>query len=134
MGDLSRNFSRSEFACKCCGRVEVDPRLVKALQELRDQAGAPITVRSGYRCPKHNEKVGGARKSQHMAGRAADIVIGDLSVAEMYRAAERIEAFAAGGIGLYPESGFVHVDVRDGAVRWARIGGKYVSAEEALKS
>ena len=34
MGDLTRNFSRSEFACPCCGRADVDMRLVEALQEI----------------------------------------------------------------------------------------------------
>lgn len=38
MGDLSRNFSKSEFACRCCGKTEIDQRLVDALQELRDLA------------------------------------------------------------------------------------------------
>ena len=75
MGDLSQNFSRSEFMCKCCGEAKVEPGLVAALQELRDLAGAPITVISGYRCPKHNAAVGGAKASQHMLGKAADIVI-----------------------------------------------------------
>jgi len=60
MGDLTRNFSRSEFACPCCGRADVDMRLVEALQELRDLAGVPVRVNSGFRCAKHNREVGGA--------------------------------------------------------------------------
>jgi len=81
MGDLSRNFSRSEFACRCCGKADIDPRLVDALQELRDLANAPIRVSSGYRCSEHNRAVGGAKQSRHLRGHAADIVIKSLSVA-----------------------------------------------------
>ena len=38
--------------------------------------GKPITVNSGYRCPKLNDAVGGAKNSQHMRGEAADITAG----------------------------------------------------------
>ena len=37
MGDLSRHFSTHEFRCRCCGRAEINPRLVEALQALRDR-------------------------------------------------------------------------------------------------
>lgn len=43
------------------------------LQPARNALGA-ITVTSGYRCPKLNKAIGGARNSDHMYGRAADIV------------------------------------------------------------
>lgn len=43
------------------------------LDPLREAWGAPIIVSSGYRCPKLNSAVGGAKTSQHMYGQAADI-------------------------------------------------------------
>ena len=54
-------------------------RLVdNVLDPLREAWGAPIKVSSGYRCPKLNAAVGGARGSQHMYGQAADIhTLGD---------------------------------------------------------
>jgi len=134
MGDLTRNFSRSEFACPCCGRADVDMRLVDALQELRDLAGVPVRVNSGFRCAKHNREVGGARRSRHLLGEAADIVVKGLTPERMYRLAEQVEAFRNGGIGLYPQQGFIHVDVRGGRARWARLDGKYVALEKALQS
>lgn len=45
----------------------------KILDPLREAWGAPIIVSSGYRCPKLNRAVGGAKSSQHMYGQAADI-------------------------------------------------------------
>lgn len=45
------------------------------LQPLRDHVGAPITIGSGYRCPKLNAAVGGVSNSQHMTGQAADICL-----------------------------------------------------------
>lgn len=46
---------------------------VNVLEPLRKAWGAPIVVSSGYRCPAVNKAVGGAAKSQHMLGQAADI-------------------------------------------------------------
>ena len=43
------------------------------LDPLREAWGAPIIVTSGYRCGRLNKAVGGAAKSQHMYGQAADI-------------------------------------------------------------
>lgn len=46
------------------------------LDPLREMYGKPITINSGYRCPKLNAAVGGAKSSQHMRGEAADITAG----------------------------------------------------------
>lgn len=43
------------------------------LDPLRLEWGRPIIVTSGYRCPKLNNKIGGAQNSQHLYGQAADI-------------------------------------------------------------
>lgn len=43
------------------------------LQPIRDEWGEPIIVTSGYRCPKLNVAIGGAKNSDHMFGAAADI-------------------------------------------------------------
>lgn len=48
---------------------------VKVLEPLRSQMGRPISISSGYRCPRLNAAVGGVTKSQHMYGQAADIRI-----------------------------------------------------------
>ena len=77
MGDLSRNFSRSEFACKgehCCGHsAPVMPELVAGLQALRARVGLPLSISSGFRCHTHNATIGGASDSQHTLGTAADV-------------------------------------------------------------
>jgi uncharacterized protein YcbK (DUF882 family) len=115
------NFTRRELACKCGCRVPtgVDrnlAQLAQALQRLRDLAGSPLIVTSGYRCPAHNARVGGARGSQHVFGIAADIWSKRLTPKELYELAEQIPAFQNGGIGRY--SSWIHVDVRNGKARW----------------
>lgn len=46
---------------------------INVLQPLRDKLGKPIHVSSGYRCKRLNKAIGGAVKSQHIEGKAADL-------------------------------------------------------------
>lgn len=76
MGDMTRNYNRREFVCKCgCGFDAIKPELVDMLQVIRDRAGAPVFINSGCRCKTHNAKVGGVANSSHTGGYAADIYI-----------------------------------------------------------
>ena len=45
------------------------------LEKLRDYGGFTVHINSGYRSPSYNRKIGGASKSQHTLGTAADIVV-----------------------------------------------------------
>jgi uncharacterized protein YcbK (DUF882 family) len=51
----------------------VASRLPLMLEELRLAWGGPLVVTSGYRCESRNRTAGGAVKSLHLSGRAADI-------------------------------------------------------------
>lgn len=112
---LSAHFNEDEFACKHCGTVRVNMKLVNKLEVLRSMCGGnPITVTSGYRCMDHNKAVGGAPLSQHVPGSAADIIISNTPVNVV--PAKAIEAKFT-GVGQYAT--FTHVDVRPGsAVQW----------------
>jgi hypothetical protein len=46
------------------------------LDPIREMWGGPLTVNSGYRCPELNHAVGGASRSAHLRGEAADITAG----------------------------------------------------------
>ena len=76
MGDITTNFDRSEFACKCgCGYDNIDVSLVLDLQRIRNRLGRPIIVTSGCRCEKHNAAEGGSYLSDHTKGLAVDIAV-----------------------------------------------------------
>lgn len=119
-------FDDYEFACKC-GRHGydseghpildhiIDKRLVDVLDAIRERIGKPIEVLSGYRCPIHNEEVGGVADSQHVVGTAADITYDGINVDYL---AEVAEECGADGIGRYYNQDFVHIDVRGWAARW----------------
>jgi hypothetical protein len=76
-------FGEREFACKCCGQLPPSMRanivalVDNVLDPAREEFGGPVTVNSGYRCPKHNLAVGGVVNSQHMKGEAADLCCAD---------------------------------------------------------
>ena len=71
---LTKNFKRSEFACKCgCGFDDIDLKLVNIIQIIRDEVG-PIRISSGCRCEKRNAEVKGVKGSFHTKGKAADLI------------------------------------------------------------
>ena len=116
MGDLTKNLSRHEFACKCeCGFDTVDYELVNVLQSLRDDLGASVGINSGCRCEKHNKAIGGGLNSQHLYGRAADIVINGVSPDEVQKYFLK-KYQSKYGIGRYDT--FTHIDTRGGKGRW----------------
>jgi len=72
MGDLTKNFSWSEFACRCgCGLRLISPFIVDTLQEIRTEYGKSIEINSGVRCEKHNKEEGGKEDSEHLPQIAA---------------------------------------------------------------
>lgn len=109
MNKLSVNFSRVEMACKCgCGFDTFDAGLLTILENVRNYFNRPITITSGCRCVEHNEYVGGRHNSQHLRGRAADIIVKDIEPDDVAIFLDSI--MTSGGIGRYGT--FTHVDTR----------------------
>ena len=118
---ISKNFQYKEFDCHgsgCCSTTIIDEKLVEYVQRIRDHFGKPVTITSPYRCEVHNRRVGGATKSYHMQGKAADIVVQGVSSREVAKYAESIGIL---GIGLYETSAdgyFTHIDTRTTKSFW----------------
>lgn len=93
----------------------MDPRLFDALHSIntRLETNQPFQIISGYRSPKtnaamHAKSSGVASNSQHTQGKAVDVRIQGVDLNQLHKAALDV---SAGGVGLYPTSNFVHVDV-----------------------
>lgn len=115
---LSTNFKVKEFACKDgSDTVLVAPRLVMVLQSIRSRFGAAVTINSGYRTPQYNAKVGGVAHSQHCYGTAADIVVRGKTPAAVAAYARQLMP-DWGGVGVYSQKGFTHIDVRETRSDW----------------
>ena len=122
---LSRNFRRSEFACKCgCGFATADNELIEVLEMVRASFKMPVTINSGCRCLEHNEKVQKlnnvdyvpySSKTKHMQGIAADIVVEGVEANVVYEFLCNYQP-SRYGIGNYVK--FTHIDVRPTKARW----------------
>ena len=93
----------------------VDPHLLDVIYRLQVHFSAPeIRIISGYRTPR------GGATSNHGKGRALDLVVPGASDEDVAKLA-REQGFA--GVGIYPVSGFVHVDVRERSYFWVDTSG-----------
>lgn len=92
--------------------------LARYAQEVRDEFGSALQTTSVYRSPFYNAYIGGATKSQHLRGRAVDLVPVNGNVKALQAAAKKVRARGRfkGGIGIY--STFVHIDTRGHNVGW----------------
>ena len=93
----------------------IERTLLDLLVMLRQrlETTAALAVISGYRSPKtnamlHEASSGVASQSLHMQGKAIDIRVPGRPLAAVHQIAL---AMQAGGVGYYPKSDFVHVDV-----------------------
>ena len=93
----------------------IDPGLLDLLHRLAGKAGTtrPFQVISGYRSPATNAALrqrseGVAAGSLHMKGQAIDIRPGDIPLPAFRACALDLRG---GGVGYYPASNFIHVDV-----------------------
>ena len=94
---------------------DMDPGLLDLLNTVHGKVGAksPFQVISGYRSPKtnaimHEHSHGVASGSLHMQGMAIDVRVEGVQLDHLHKAALDL---GRGGVGLYPTSNFVHMDV-----------------------
>jgi uncharacterized protein YcbK (DUF882 family) len=121
---LTKNFTQKEFNSKDGSTMpnevlENIKKLTQQLQIIRDYTGKSITINSGYRSPEHNRSIGGVSNSQHVKGKAADIVIDGMKPADTYALIEYLNdkgVIKIGGLGHY--NTFTHVDIRENKARW----------------
>ncbi len=145
---ITKHFNYGEFVCKDTKRTPYPKEwteerlrpLCEALEVLReliktsDDQSVRVIITSGYRTPAYNKKIGGAPRSQHVEGKAADIVcwfknkkdeweeIPALLIADYWLILQREGKVPAGGLGFYRS--FTHVDIRGRNARWGPLRGK----------
>jgi len=93
----------------------IDPRLIDLLYRIALRTKQKIVLVSGFRAPMFSL----ATLSYHTRGMAADIRIPGMTP---LMARDLAESMGVHGLGYYPVSGFIHVDVRDDKSRWTDFG------------
>ena len=98
----------------------IDVSLIDLLYDISRtlQSKRPLHIISGYRSPKTNSRLRrhgkkAAKNSYHIQGKAVDIRIPGNKVSDVRRVSAQLKR---GGVGYYPHSRFVHVDV--GPIRY----------------
>lgn len=116
---LSKDFFRHEFACRCgCGFADINPGIVRILQQIRTTNAQPLVITSGCRCKEYNAEVGGAPDSKHLLGMAADIRCTDSRLRYFIHYFAWLNGVTR--IGIYPT--FIHIDLARDPNRVVWIG------------
>jgi uncharacterized protein YcbK (DUF882 family) len=123
----AEGYRRLRHLMRCqrtTAETPIDPRLIDLLYRISQRTGQKILLVSGFRAPMYSL----ATLSYHTRGMAADIRIPGMTPL-MVR--DLAMSMGVRGIGYYPVSGFVHVDVRDQFTTWIDYGRDRADAEGA---
>jgi uncharacterized protein YcbK (DUF882 family) len=111
-------YARLRHLMRCqrtTAETPIDPRLIDLLYRISQRTHQKIQLVSGFRAPMFSL----ATLSYHTRGMAADIRIPGMTP---LMARDLAESMGVHGLGYYPVSGFIHVDVRDDFTRWTDYG------------
>jgi len=123
-GFSSADLDRTAHLLRAAGGDEhpLDPRTMALVYRIQTHFAAPeIRVVSGYRVPKLGSR------SNHGKGRAVDMVVPGVPDEEVARFAREM-GFV--GVGIYPTSQFVHVDIRPRSYFWVDFSGPRMKNRE----
>lgn len=108
---LGSAVPRGDGGAWLIGGSGLDPKLILLLKRVSDHYGKPVTVSSGCRTHHGNRRAGGARRSLHLACKAADIKVTGISEGQLLRFVKSMPG--RGGVGTYCRNSVVHLDVGD---------------------
>lgn len=111
MGNLTKNFSSSEFECTCgCGQSKMNPKFMERLQTFRTVMDIPMSIAKGggYRCEESSK----SKTSAHGEGRAADPMIDRYL---LHKAVSVATNLGFTGIGIKNKKGSFQLHLDDAA-------------------
>ncbi|HEY1959056.1 MAG TPA: DUF882 domain-containing protein [Polyangiaceae bacterium] len=107
-----------DYVMRCLrteGGKPIDPRLVDMLHAIAGEVGGHLDLVSGYRAPKSWHE-----HNFHNRGEAADIRVPGMPARKLRSVAKKL---GIKGIGWYPTTNMIHVDVRDEEYFWIDWSG-----------
>lgn len=138
---LSEHFKVYEFVSHDittnaqADEILIDEKLVELLEKIRKQINKSLSISSGYRTTAWNKKIGGASKSYHCKGMAADVY--SLSIPS-FCIAYYAKKFGAGGVEVrfdLSANDYCHIDTRV-AKKWDAINknGNYITVSDIFST
>ena len=108
-GEMTKNCTRVPLTNQIVQNIHI---ITKEFGEIRDKAGCPLTITSGYRPPAVNRAIGGASHSQHIQGLAIDFkpAPGGINLNQLWEVVRSVAK--TGGVGDGRKRGFIHRDRR----------------------
>ncbi|MEM9059025.1 MAG: D-Ala-D-Ala carboxypeptidase family metallohydrolase [Pseudomonadota bacterium] len=117
--------------------ANVDPGLLQIYERVQRRFGHDLPITSGFRDPQRNAAAGGAKRSQHMHGKALDISVRGMSKADRKRLIQIASEEGISGIGVYgnglhfdsgPRRAWGPTHKRESVPGWARgVIGKHLA-------
>jgi uncharacterized protein YcbK (DUF882 family) len=121
--EASYRALRHELRAITGAESPIDPRLVELLHRIAKATKGTVQVVSAFRPPKS-----GRDHNFHTRGMAADVRVPGMRTTTLRDLAR---AIGAHGIGFYPTSQFVHIDVREEHYEWTDTSGPGQDADDA---
>jgi len=134
---ISDHFSKKDFECKCgnCNySIRISLGLIGGLELLRALSQRRVNIQKGFQCSKSAESQGKLRRNFYAMGLAADIVVSDKTLEEVFLLAEKISEFTT--IGLNLDEKCIHVNTRKESVRklWVQKNNQEIELNETNRT
>ena len=111
--------------------LDLEPRTLRMFIELEQRWGEQLEIKWAYRSKELNSAIDGAKHSQHIHGKAIDIIHNGWSQAKMKKFVRLAHEIGFRGFGLGQT--MIHIDSRDKLGVWLYPGSPYPSARKLLK-
>lgn len=123
-GFAASDLDRIAHLLRSAGGEEhpMDPRTLALVYRIQTRFEVPeIRVVSGYRIPRLGSR------SDHGKGRAVNLIVPGVADEEVARF---VRDLGFVGVGVYPVSQFVHVDIRPRSYFWVDVSGPHMRNRE----
>lgn len=128
--NITPNFKIKEFRCKDGNdKIFIDYTLACLLQLIRYELNVPLLINSAYRTRSYNEKVGGAKNSYHISGKAFDVSMANTNVEILTS-----YAYSLNINGIITYNTWVHIDTRENIFHADyRVNHKFIGTKVTIK-
>lgn len=105
-------FTEEELACQHCGVRNMDAHFMELMDDIRERAGFPFVVTSGYRCEDHPIEAKKSAPGAHTTGKAIDISVSGEKALRLIELAQQA-GIKRIGVNQKGSGRFIHLDVCD---------------------